>query len=371
MLCRNCLVFGTFRIRLLGVSERSEKSRVARRVTLKSVADASGLGLTTVSDILNGGETIRARYNQQTRDRVLSITRKLGYSVDRAAQQLRRGKSGVVGLLLTRHMHDVFFARIVDLAEQEFRKRDFQMQLAIAQENEVPERLAQLQQARVEGLIFGPAYDAKDVAPLDDLNMPTIIFGGHAAAKHDVVALDHVAARKLVAEHLKSQGHRVVGFLEMHHPRSAKVRSDASILRAAELSGEAWWMADSQSQEEQTVYEAALRFAERWKAADKSVRPTALICHDDHTAAIALSALWEKGIRVPDDLSVAGCNNMPSTRFLVPPLTTVDLHVEEQIQLAVDRLVFRINHPRAERLVQRVKANLVERASVAKVSASS
>jgi DNA-binding LacI/PurR family transcriptional regulator len=341
-----------------------EESSVKPRVTLKTVAEAAGLGITTVSDILNGQEAGRIRYSKKTRDKVDQVVRELGYSVNQAAQQLRRGRSGVVGLLLTRHMHDTFFARTIDLAEEQLRDHGFQLQLAIGQGQGVEDRMRRIHSARVEGLLFGPAYDPQDIAPLKDLNVPTVVFGGSCGGQYDEVAIDHLAARRLAVSYLYEQGHRTVGFLEMHKPRWEQFDSDASIVRAAGLTGEQWWMENSNSQDPATVHRAALEFSRRWLAAKPVDRPTAVLCHDDHTATIALAAFWEAGIRVPEQLSVIGCNNIPATRYLIPPLTTIDLHVEKQMQTAVDRLVHRINNPTAETLVQWIAPDLVERKSV-------
>ncbi len=338
-----------------------------RRVTLKTVAEAAGLGITTVSDILNGQEAGRVRYSQKTRDKVERVVQELGYSVDRAAQQLRRGKSGVIGLLLTRHMHDTFFARVIDLAEEKLRDHGFQLQLAIGQGHGVEDRISQIRSARVEGLLFGPAYDPEDTAVLKDLQNPTVVFGAACGSQYDEVVIDHHTARRLAAGHLREHGHRVIGFLELHQPKWSSIDSDAELLKAEGFARNHWWMEDSKTQDPQTVYLAAVAFARRWLAADSADRPTAVICHDDHTATVALSAFFESGISVPEQLSVIGCNNIPTTRYLIPPLTTVDLHVEQQMQMAVDRLVHRINHPEAAPLVQWIKPNLVVRKSVVAV----
>ncbi len=336
-----------------------------RRVTLKHVAEASGLGITTVSDVLNGPEAGRARYSRETREKVERVVRELGYTVDRAAQALRRGRSGVVGLLLTRHLHDAFFGLVVDRVEQLLRDRGFDLQLAIGQGKGVEQRMQQIRRERVEGLIFGPAYDAEDLACLGEFDGPVVVFGSPCAdGRYDEVTIDHFAARRLAAEHLLARGHRRVAFLELHRPKVAGVPVEADRLRAAGLTGEQWWLADHGTQDPAVLHAAATAFARRWRAAAPSDRPTALMCHDDHTAAVALSALWEQGVRVPDDLSVVGLNDMPAARYMVPPLTTVDLHVERQMAAAVDRLAERIADPFLSPTAVRIDPELVVRRSV-------
>ncbi len=341
----------------------ADPAAAKHRVTLKHVAQASGLGVTTVSDILNGRDGERTRYSKQTQAKVHRVVAELGYTVDRAAQQLRRGRSGVVGLLFTRHLLDSFFARTLDLAEGELRRRGYNLMLAIGHGHGVEDRVEQLRQERVEGIIFGPAYDVDDVAPLLASDVPAVVFGGKCGGRFDEAYIDHAAARRLAVQHLLGLGHRRVGFLELHRSKSPAVEDDAARLAAMGVGGGDWWVPDSGTQDAAAVYDAAAAFARRWQAADPADRPTAVLCHDDHTAAVALSAFWAAGVRVPADLSVVGCNDVPTARYLVPPLTTVDLHVERQMAAAVDLLVDRLAHPDSPAAAVRVEPELVVRAS--------
>ena len=333
------------------------------RVTLKHVAEATGLGVTTVSDILNGSDAGRTRYAKGTQERVHKVVAELGYIVDRAAQQLRRGRSGVVGLLLTRHLHDAFFARTLDLAEAELRRRGYHLMLAIGHGPTVADRLEQLRQERVEGILFGPAYDADDVRPLDALNVPAVVFGGRCGGRYDEAYIDHAAARRLAAQHLLDLGHRRIGFLGLHTPKSADVAGDAAVLRELGVEETDWWQPDAGSQDAAAVYEQATAWATRWAAAPAGDRPTAVLCHDDHTATLALSAFWAAGVRVPADVSVVGLNDTPGARYTVPPLTTVDLHAERQMRAAVDMVVERLTHPDDAAAAVCVAPELVVRAS--------
>ena len=335
------------------------------RVTLKHVATAAGLGVTTVSDILNGAEAGRTRYARETQERVHKIVAELGYIVDRAAQQLRRGRSGTVGLLLTRHLHDAFFARTLNLAEDGLHRRGYNLMLAIGHGQTVAERLEHLRQERVEGIIFGPAYDAADVLPLDALNVPAVVFGGRCDGRYDEAYIDHPAARRAAGRHLLDLGHRRVGFLGLHTPKVATAPDDATVLAELGLARSDWWAVEPATQEAGAIYERAAAWAGRWRAASPGERPTAVLCHDDHTATIALSAFWAAGLRVPADVSVVGLNNMAGTRYTVPPLTTVDLHAERQMAAAVDMVVERLTHPDDPPASVAIAPELVVRASTA------
>ena len=332
---------------------------VKSRVTLKHVATAAGLGVTTVSDILNGSATGRTRYARETQDKVHKVVAELGYIVDRAAQQLRRGRSGTVGLLLTRHLHDASMAHTLGLAEDALRARGYNLMLAVGHGTSVADRLEQLRQERVEGIVFGPAYGPNDVAPLDALTVPAAVFGGVCDGRYDEAHVDHPAARRLAVAHLLDLGHRRVGFLELH-PHEAPLLADVGV-----ADGGDWWVPVQAHRDATAIHGDATAFARRWLSADPATRPTALLCHDDHTATVALSALWAAGVRVPTDLSVVGLGNQAHTRYTVPPLTTVDLHGERQLRAAVDLLLERLKSPDDPAAARSVDPELVVRQSTA------
>jgi DNA-binding LacI/PurR family transcriptional regulator len=89
-----------------------------------------------------------------------------------------------------------------------------------------------------------------------------------------------------------------------------------------------------------------------------------MICLNDEVAMTAISALAREGIRVPADVSLVGCDNIPESEYLLPPLTTVDNHVEQQMQSAVALLIKRIESPNTRRVLKLVVPSLVERGSV-------
>ena len=115
-------------------------------------------------------------------------------------------------------------------------------------------------------------------------------------------------------------------------------------------------------------YAGALEFARRWKAASEAERPTAMICLNDEVAMTAISALASEGISVPQQISLVGCDNIPESEYVVPALTTIDNHPEQQMAKAVDLLLNRITNRRAKRVCQVISPTLVIRDSVRSVN---
>ncbi|MEM8495731.1 MAG: substrate-binding domain-containing protein, partial [Planctomycetota bacterium] len=140
----------------------------------------------------------------------------------------------------------------------------------------------------------------------------------------------------------------------------------ASVLRE---SGHAlasdWIVPQAKYDSMQAAYETAGQFAARWKATPAEERPTAVACPNDQFAICALCAFAEAGLRVPEDLSVVGQDNLPEIRYTVPPLTTVDFDVPGLIAPAIDLLLARIHKPaKARETVSSPPGRIVPRRSV-------
>ncbi len=360
------------------MSERSEQLDVVnppRRVTLEQVASAAGLARTTVSDILN--RNISDKYSRATRDRVLKAVRTLGYTPSRAAQVMARGRSGLIGLLLTRDFSNPFWARVANFVEQELRSRTYRMQLAVTEGNPEQERrlIQQLDGDQVEGLIIGPVYEAIDLEQHHHVlrgRLPTVLFGGFCDSNFDNVALDHEAGKGMAIEYLLDHGHRRIGYLcaPPSRLRPDQPNPDYPVYRMFADRGllqPEWfiWQADTGRFDD--FYQSCVGFVNCWKNADPATRPTAVICHNDQVAMTAYRALHEAGVSVPGDLSMVGYDNLPETAYLPPPLTTVDNQAQQQMRALVQRLIERLEHPRQTVQQITIRPTLVERASVRSV----
>ncbi len=360
------------------MSERSEQIAVAtppRRVTLEQVASAAGLARTTVSDILN--RNVGDKYSRATRDRVLKAVRTLGYTPSRAAQVMARGRSGLVGLLLTRDFSNPFWARVANFVEQELRSRTYRMQLAVTEGNPEQERklIQQLDGDQVEGLIIGPVYESIDLEEHHNVlrgRLPTVLFGGFCDSQFDNVALDHEAGKGMAITYLQERGHRRVGYLCAPPSRLRPDQPNPAypVYRMFEARGllqPQWFTWQNDTGRFEDFYQTCGEFVKRWKQADPATRPTAVICHNDQVAMTAYRALHEAGLSVPGDLSMVGYDNLPETAYLPPPLTTVDNQVQQQMRALVQRLVERLDHPRQTVQQIMIRPTLVERASVRRI----
>lgn len=341
------------------------------RITLDHVARATGLGRTTVSDILHrpAGE----KYSDETRQRVLNAVEKLGYTPSRAAQDLARGRSGRIGLLLTRDFSNPFFARMADITEREVRRRKMRLQLVIANYGVQgqTEQARQLLADQIEGLILGPVYNDREFDAIRQFlseRVPVVLIG-HGIPELDSVGLDHYAAGRMIAQRLLKRGHKIIGNLcaPDEDLSSASASLFAGLRDELQASGhfDLRWIIRQPDTGRFEVFAATIEsFIDSWIAAPAVERPTAMACHNDQVAMTALSCLHRRGIRVPHDLSLVGFDNLPESQYLVPPLTTVDNHVDRCMQTAVELVSWRLEHPRAKRRSEVIQGSWVERMSV-------
>ena len=311
----------------------ASKPASSRRVTLSMVADEVGLGVTTVSDILNRGAG--DRYADDTRRRVESAVERLGYTPSRAAQSTRSGRSGVVGLLLTRDFSNPFWARFADTTEKALRRRGYFAQLGVCDGDPETEtrHMQRLLGDRAEGLIIGPIYEEKDLRSHGRLVgglIPTVVFGSDGVTKLDTVDVDVEANGELIAGHLAARGHRRVALLgdpaedPLAYERSVFHAIEAALAAAGRPVDRSWIFPQRDRGRSEDAYATAAAFAHRFKQTVPEAKPTAVVCHNDQFAAAALCAFDAAGLRVPEELSVIGHDNLPESRFTIPPLTTLD-----------------------------------------------
>lgn len=293
----------------------------AQRVTGQDVADRAGVSRATVSYVLNDapGQPISA----ETRARVLAAAADLGYTPNAAARQLRTGVSDLVLLALppfplsnaldlcvsafTRRLSDLGYTPLVDPATHDLARLEqtlarLQPVALVATSDHLSAPL--VTRLRLAGtravLAFGDA-------PLGFV--PTVVFDQHAITR---VAMAHLAQR----------GHRSVVAVMPADPAFHwfRVPREAGARAAADEYGMSLTVVESRLEHEGVAGVVA-------EALAGPTRPDAVLAYNDDYALVALRCLVDAGIRVPDDIAVIGCDNLPVAELFTPRLTTVDVDV--------------------------------------------
>lgn len=316
---------------------RGREPKPERAVTMKDVAAAAGVSQSTVSRILND-VPVAIPVSDRTRERVLELARELGYRPHPFARALRGAPSMLLGAIV-RDITDVFFASAIEALSIEARLRGYSLVLgtARAQADEALALTAVLEARQCDAIVL--LGDLRDEPRLvDDLRRARIpvvaLWHGTSAAPFASISVDNRAGIRAALDHLYELGHRRVAFcgnevlLDVHERRSAFVE------RAADLGLPAGSDLVLHTDNAFAGGEAALG-----KLAALADPPTAVIAATDVIAIGLVHAAYERGLRVPDELSIVGFDDVPLAAAVVPGLTTVRMPVAAMIGAAVERVV--------------------------------
>lgn len=330
--------------------------------TLRDVAKECGVSVATVSLVLNNAPWSR-HVAKDTKARVLQAARKLGYRPDLLARSLRNRRSENIGVLVF-DITDPYCALILKGIENRLYEGGYMPILSDLQND--PERfescVGMLLGRRMEGLILiaNPLYFKTDIVDLGGrMNVPIVVLG-HALNGGSIssVTVDNALGTRLAMEHLYGLGHRDCAFIRGPKgmvdsgPRWRGIRdfaadSGLSINRrlVVEIEG-----ANSSYEEGYRVTERLLQQKHKF---------TALVAFDDLSAFAAIRALTRAGIRVPQDCSVTGFDDIPGAGFYNPPLTTVRQKLEEQGAIAAESVAEMISRSAEQKEARAVHRTIV------------
>ncbi|MDJ0630461.1 MAG: LacI family DNA-binding transcriptional regulator [Rhodobacter sp.] len=293
-----------------------------RRPTVRDVARKAGVSVATVSRALSRPKDLK----KETLDHVLKVVRETGYRSNQMAVQLRTGASRTL-MVLVSDITNAFYAEFFKGNEDYARSRGYILLIGDTSQNAQSEHdyFGMLSANKADGLLWNvdatPAglTKAGGVDPLG--GHPLVLCNHNAEIDAPTVRIDNDLGGRMVAEHLLNLGHR--HFAEVAGPLqhdSIRRRHDgfAATLEQAGLAVPVEWRLGGDLGIE-TGQEAARQIA----AMDR--RPTAVFAHNDATAIGLLHTLLKLGLRVPDDISVVGYDDMPYARAMTPELTSVRL----------------------------------------------
>jgi DNA-binding LacI/PurR family transcriptional regulator len=290
----------------------------SRRPTLADVAARAGVSVRTVSNVVSGEGRVAA----STRERVRRVVEELEYAPNLAARQLRRGRTGIVGLAVP-EIDSPYFAELAAHVVRSAERRGWMVH--ILQTDGDPDREREVLAGRggrgVDGLLFSPWALGPEVVA-DEAGGPPVVLLGERSGAVDHVAVDNVAAAEEATRHLLEQGRRrvaAVGLQPQLHNGTALLRLEGyrRALAAAGVGGDPRLEVPVDRLHHADGASAVRALA----AAD--VDYDGLFCFTDQLALGALAALSEQGRDVPREVAVVGFDDVEAGRWSVPSLSTV------------------------------------------------
>lgn len=316
--------------------QRAQPASMRRAaVSIRDVARAAGVAIGTASKALNG----QGQLKPETRARVQEAAQRLGFSPNDLAQSLLRGRTCTVGLL-TSDSFGRFTMPLMMGIEDALGPSQISVFLCDARDNREREELSirSFLAKRVDGIIVtARRTDPRCAIDLGRAQIPIVYAYTHVQDENASCVLpDDTQGCRLATEHLLQHGRR--RFAYVTGPlRFMAVRERLLGMRQA-LSAAGLAVPDehalSGTWDERWGYDAALRLLATGVALD------AVVCGNDQLARGVLDGLRERGVRVPDDVAVVGCDNWDViTAATRPPLTSVDLNLSELGRYAGLRLL--------------------------------
>lgn len=300
---------------------------------MKTVAQMAGVSHATVSRVINGTGLVLP----ETAERVHRAIKKLGYIPNPSGAMLRYGRSKVFGLIMP-DLANPFYPEFLLTFERALVETDHEVMIATTQVSspELARSVRRMLMRRVEGVVLmASEFDTRSIEPLLDHRVPVVTIDRRKTEKGAAdVAIDFEGGYLQAVTHLKKLGHRRIGFIGGRSGLfTSKVR-----LRAFQQALEKMGLTYDEALTRTGDYRAS-----GGKLAMESLlalpeRPTAVMTVNDFTAFGALRSLHDASIRVPDDISVIGCDGVPFGEIFPPGLTSVAVSYEEMARKCLEAL---------------------------------
>jgi DNA-binding LacI/PurR family transcriptional regulator len=333
-------------------------------ITLKAVAQHLGLTPGTVSAVLNDSPSARS-IPQETKNRIRAAALELNYRPNFFARTLRNKRTYTIGVI-AEEIGDSYSSSIISGIEQYLRKRDYFFLTVVHRHDPVLlNRYSQLLSERgVEGII------TVDTTVQDTPMLPTVAVAGHKKVKGVTnIILDHHRAAVLALNHLKDLRHQRIAFMKGNPPSSdSKDRWDAICQVATQIGINVDPDLTVQIDTDDTTPMLGYPFARQLLARKKPF--TALFAYNDMSAIGAIRAIQELGLRVPQDISVVGFDDIPGAAFYTPSLTTVRQPLNRMGEVAAQCLLDRIEGKKEYPAEIAIEPELVVRESTARAPGS-
>ena len=302
--------------------------------TIKDVANLAGVHPSTVSRVINND----SRISEKTKNKVLFVINKLGYTPNAIARGLKTKRTYTLGMLIP-DITNPFFAEIARGAEDAANANGFNIILCNTDDKLKKERiyLEILKGKRVDGLILGTAHiKDKSILELEKKKFPYMLVSRNIEGlDKNCIIVDDVAGGIMATEYLIKLGYRKIA----HITGPLKVRGSINRLEGYKLALEKHQI----EYKEELVEEGDFRINGGYQAMKKflklSMPPTAIFAANDLLALGAMQVIQKKKYHIPEDFCIIGFDDIRLASFVYPPLTTIRQPMLEMGALAVKMLL--------------------------------
>jgi LacI family transcriptional regulator len=344
-----------------------------KKVTIEDIAREAGVSKGTVSAVINQKNTV----NSETREIVLDTMKQMNYRPRGSARNLRRAKKedASIGLLI-RELNNPFYTTLALGVMEYATSRGYLVLIASSEgDHEYEDKITDTFSIRdIKGAIIAPVMEGtaeiEHLFELKIVNFPFVLLESVRGIQANVVSINNIKAIKEAMKYLMDNGHsRIVHFAGPKHAFHTYERIDG--FRRAYSESRFAYNSDMVVPTGALLEDGYRTCREYFLNRKREDFPTAIVCYNDLVAYGVITALTELGIKVPDEISVVGNDDIPFSRLIPTKLTTIQAPIRELGHKAAEILIRNIESPEplpVENVV--LDANLVIRESTKAVSQS-
>lgn len=319
-------------------------------VSLKDISIACGVSIATVSKALNNHNDI----GTETKEQIKKKAKEMGYFPNSAAKALRTNRTYNIGVLFTNDDHSGlthdYFASVLDSLKNTVEAKGYDITFINSCKTR-PNKMSYLEHARYRGFdgvaIANIDFYEPEVLELVQSDIPVVTID-HLFDNVCAIISDNVKGMQDLLHYIYGKGHRKVAYIHGAPSSVTKGRLAAFYKTAAEYGIEV---------PDEYIGEAAYRdtratYVETERLLDLKDRPTCILYPDDFACFGGLNAINERGLRIPEDISVAGYDGIRLARHIEPHLTTLRQDTGNLGRKAAEKLISLIEHPKTTLIEQ-------------------
>lgn len=336
-----------------------------RRATLRDVAERAGVTTATVSYILNDKKT----FPDETKQRVQAAITELGYIPNLSARTLTQRSSKLIGIVVPQTegsrlmFQNDFYSEILGSIEFHARQNGYHVIISATDANESYLRLAR--ERNLDGIIVIGMYPDEFYRQMKQSHIPIVLVDSYCNDHYyHNIRIDDAYGSYLATSYVLSKGHRNIAFFSGQLKENGVMKKRLTGYRDALAEYEIPF--DQRYVFEGKIdYTSGINAAERLLASDISA--TAVVAAADILAIGAMKGFYERGVRVPEDISVMGFDDLEISQYLTPGLSTIHQEISQKGEKAVELLINNIKEPNLTKQEQILPVQLIERGSVMRI----
>jgi len=333
-----------------------------KNISIKDVAKIAKVSPSTVSKALNNHSDIK----EETKKRIKKIAKELNYTPSAFGKGLKKQSTGNIGVIFNKTQlplsGNTFYSRVLEGIEGEIAMFNHNLVLQLMPEDNPTDLPKMVRETSVDGIILVGVFLEDFVDRINDLGIPYVLIDPIKLMKNTChVLIDNNYGIRTAMDYLIKQGHKDIAFICSDLNRlSFRQRYDGYL---------------------QTMKKYGLDIKEEWivtggvidgykqvvKILNQKNRPSAILSANDLNAIYGYQAILDTGLKIPDDISIMGFDDIEQSKYMNPKLTTIRVYKEEMGSVAVRMLFDLIKKVSIIPINKMIPIKLVERGSVKKV----